>query len=241
MIHERIDPNSDKNIMCLSRLAHIKRYLKTLEIIGKGNNVLDYGCGFGYGSKILSKENQVLGMDISDKAIEYAKKNYSDENINYSIGDLSNNGFSKQGLFDAITFFEVLEHIENPKMILQNFKKSLKNNGKLFVSVPNGNNAPDNNEHHVNTYTPKDLEELLISNGFDIKQKFGQYPLLGTLAHMAKKITGYESSTDKESGVIPKIIDSIPGLPHLFSNLYDCNLAVSTGRTIYFVAQVNEK
>ena len=237
MVHERIDPHLDERVMRLSRLAHIKRYQKALQIIGGGNNVLDAGCGFGYGSKILSDRNTVVGIDISNEAIEYAQANYSGDKIIYHCGDLGTYDLSQHGQFDAITYFEVLEHVDDPSKTLQNIRDSLKDSGKIVISVPNANNAPLNNEHHVNRYTPEDLEQLLNSSGFEVKQQFGQYPLLGAIAEIAKKVTGYNSCTDKESGLIPRVIDSIPGLPNLFSNLYESDLAVSTGRTIYFVAE----
>lgn len=238
MIHERIDPHLDKSVMLLSRLAHIKRYKKALEIIGTGKTVLDAGCGVGYGSKILSEKNDVVGVDISKDAIEYAKINYSSKNLDYFQGDLSACDFFQHGKFDVITHFEVLEHAIDPLKILRNFKKVLNSSGKLIVSVPNGKNAPYNNEHHVNNYTPSDLEKVLVSSGFEVKQKYGQYPLLGALAEMTRLSTGYNSSTSKKSGIVPRVVDSIPFLPNLFSNLYESDFSVSTGRTVYFVAEL---
>lgn len=237
MVHERIDPHLDERVMRLSRLAHTKRYQKALQIIGDGNKILDAGCGFGYGSKILSENNIVVGIDISNEAIEYAQANYSDDNIIYHCGDLSIYDLSQHRQFDAITYFEVLEHVDAPSKSLENIRNSLKDSGKLIISVPNVNNAPLNNEHHVNSYTAEDLEKLLNLNGFTVREKFGQYPLLGALAGFAGKITGYQSNTNKDSGIIPKLIDSVPFLPEIFSELYGSNLAVNTGRVIYFVAE----
>lgn len=237
VVHERIDPYLDEHVMRLSRLAHIKRYQKVLEVIATGSNILDAGCGFGYGSKILSDRNMVVGVDISNEAIIYARHHYFADNLSYFRGNISSLDFSAFGKFDAITCFEVLEHVVNPSLSLQNLKEALHHSGKLFISVPNGNNAPVHNSHHMHDYSPQDLEDLLEDNGFEVKQKFGQFPFLGTAAEMAKKITGYSSDTDKRSGVIPRFIDSFPGLPSLFSNIYESSAAVSTGRTVYFIAE----
>ncbi|NOZ80137.1 MAG: class I SAM-dependent methyltransferase [DPANN group archaeon] len=203
---------------------------------------MDAGCGYGYGSEILAeRDTSVIGVDISPEAIEYANKHYNRRNITFHQGDITYFEFSEFGQFDAITFFEVLEHVSKPSATLQNLRKALKDSGKLIISVPNAKNASKNNEHHINSYAPEDLEELLISNGFEVKQKFGQYPLLGALAEIARTFTGYNSCTDKESGRVPRIVDSIPGLPEIFSNLYESDFAVSTGRTTYFVAGPEEK
>jgi len=238
MVHERIDPHLDEKVMNLSRLAHIKRYKKAIQIIGKGHKILDAGCGYGYGSKILSDGNVVVGIDISEEAINYARTHYNGDTISYFQGDLGTYDLTQHEQFDAITYFEVLEHVSDPQSTLRNLRSALKKSGKLIISVPNAQNAPQNNEHHLNAYTSANLEDLLISNGFVIRQKFGQYPLLGILAGMIRSTTGYKSCTNKESGKIPRLIDSIPGLPELFSNLYSSNLALSTGRTIYFATSL---
>jgi SAM-dependent methyltransferase len=237
MVHERIDPHKDENIMRLSRLAHIKRYQKAAEIMGMGKSVLDAGCGFGYGTFILGGlSSGVVGVDVSPEAISYARNNYRLSNIEFCQKDLTCVDCSLFGKFDAITCFEVLEHISNPYAALENFKGALKDDGQLIISVPNGKNAPDNNSHHLMDYSPRDLEDLLGQNGFNVKQKFGQYPVVGSLAGAAGKITGYQSCTNKDSGIIPRMIDAVPFLPEVFSNLYESRLAVSTGRTIYYVA-----
>ena len=46
-----------------------------LDLIGKNKRVLDVGCYKGYISKkIKDRDNEVIGVDISKKAIKYAKK-----------------------------------------------------------------------------------------------------------------------------------------------------------------------
>jgi len=237
MIHERIDPHLEEDIMHLSRLAHIKRYKKAAELIGSGKRVLDAGCGYGYGSKILAERSfRVIGIDVSLEAVDYARNIYSQSNTNFFRSDIVDFDCLEFGRFDVITLFEVLEHLTDPSAALKNIRNGLRRSGKLIISVPNGNNSPNNNGFHLEDYTPEDLEELLCSNGFEIEQRFGQYPMLGALAGAVGRVSGYQSNTNKGSSFIPRVIDRMPFLPEVFSGLYNSDMAVSTGRTIYFVA-----
>src|SRR3989344_191322 len=102
MIHERIDPYWDEEVIKLSRLAHIRRYYKANENVQKNQTVFDAGCGCGYGSAILAKKaSKVVGVDISPEAIEYAKRKYNTSNIFYYIGNIEDNLIF--GPFDIIT------------------------------------------------------------------------------------------------------------------------------------------
>jgi 2-polyprenyl-3-methyl-5-hydroxy-6-metoxy-1,4-benzoquinol methylase len=47
-------------------------------------------------------------------------------------------GLVDGGLFDAITLFHVLEHLRNPKAVMEELVKSnLKDGGLLVIEVPN--------------------------------------------------------------------------------------------------------
>ncbi len=57
------------------RLDHINRYKFAASILT--GDVLDAACGIGYGSRILHDAGcNVTGIDISDKAIQSARKHY---------------------------------------------------------------------------------------------------------------------------------------------------------------------
>ncbi len=244
MVHERINPYTDNDIMKLSRLAHIKRYQKASEIIGSRKKVIDAGCGVGYGSSILfGGGNKVIGVDSDIESVCEAINSYGvvdgvkRDNLDFFHINLNNGDFLTHSPVDAITCFEVLEHVKDPLFVLNNFRNSLAKSGKLLISVPNANNAANNNDYHINDFSPESLEEVLNEGGFVVNDKLGQYPVIGFLAGAINKLSGYNSNTNKKSGLIPKVVDSIPFLPEIFSNFYSSNLAVSTSRSIYFVAE----
>jgi SAM-dependent methyltransferase len=238
MTHERIDPNLDKDVMLLSRLAHIKRYKKAAEILKGSNLVLDAGCGYGYGSNILADVcERVVGVDRSPEAIDYANVNYKNRNMDFQVGDVIESDLSSFGKVDGIIFFEVIEHLSLPSLALTNFRECLKENGYLFISTPNVKNSSKDNLHHSLEYSLESLENLLDVNDFRVVERLGQYPILGSVAGVVGKLTGYQSCTKKDSGLVPKLIDAVPLLPSFFSGLYSSKLALNTARTIYLVAQ----
>lgn len=65
---------------------------------------LDVGCGQGYTTKLLSQKYNIIGVDISNKAIEFAKKNYPD--LTFQVGSIEN----VYGSFDTIFFINVLNY-----------------------------------------------------------------------------------------------------------------------------------
>lgn len=80
--------------------------------ITPAESVLDIGCGKGDLSYDLAqKAKKVLGIDILNKNVEYAKKNYKKDNLKFVIGDAVKYDFVDR--FDIIILSNALEHIEN--------------------------------------------------------------------------------------------------------------------------------
>ena len=74
MIPERIIPE-EIGKSSLDYIEHIARYDFAKRYIKKHMRILDAACGCGYGADALANLNcSVLGIDISDEAINYAKK-----------------------------------------------------------------------------------------------------------------------------------------------------------------------
>ncbi|MHC4270454.1 MAG: class I SAM-dependent methyltransferase [Planctomycetota bacterium] len=104
-------------------------------------SILDYGCGVGHGSKILSEipHSHITGVDISQESIEYAREHYSAENISYQIG---NDGRD----YDYIIARGVFEHMP----LGVGFALSSSVFGwreRLMLDVPY--DEPVGNTHHV--------------------------------------------------------------------------------------------
>lgn len=100
--------------------------------------ILDVGCGNGVISRHLGKFGfNVTGIDVSDKTIDKANALNSLGNVKFfkkSAEELMATGER----YDAIICSEVLEHLDNPEALLKVLNKTLSQNGKLIITVPNG-------------------------------------------------------------------------------------------------------
>lgn len=171
---ERLD---SKSALARNNLVeHLARYR-----LVKGNKqkiILDIGCGTGSGSVILAKKfKKVIGIDLSEEAIEYAKRNWDRKNVKFLVGSGTKIPFHNS-TFDVVAGFEVIEHIKNWKGFLKELKRVTKNKGLVYLSTPNkaiyspGTKKPIN-PHHVFEFTLDQFRDAL-SHLFTVSEILGQ-------------------------------------------------------------------
>ena len=92
------------------------RQKKYLELAGKGNNIIEFGCGLSpFLDKARKNFKQVWGIDFSNKTINRAKNKYP--NVDYSCEDVTNTSFPGK-IFDVSVAGEVIEHLKEPNKLL---------------------------------------------------------------------------------------------------------------------------
>ena len=100
--------------------------------------ILDVGCGNGHISMYLGEIGyQVSGIDVSEDTIEKARKLNHLDNVSFSVVDAEDVQLPAKE-YDAIVCSEVLEHLDQPSTLLTVLHQALKDDGKLIVTVPNG-------------------------------------------------------------------------------------------------------
>lgn len=100
--------------------------------IKKIDDVLEIGCSTGYFlNAIKEKVKSVSGTEWDHQALEYIQDRFQ--------GDIqtAQNPEEFNRKFDKIFMFHVLEHISDPVSYLENLKKILKPEGKIYIEVPN--------------------------------------------------------------------------------------------------------
>lgn len=146
-------------------LMHIATYEYAKKFV-KNKKVLDYGCGSGYGTHMLSQvAENVTGADISEEAVDFARKEFHSTNLRFmKIAELGNEKF------DIITSFQVIEHVPNDYEYTDKLKKLLNPGGILIVSTPDKTHRLFKyiqqpwNIFHLKEYTAESLEKMLLKH-----------------------------------------------------------------------------
>ena len=105
----------------------VRRYVK------EGSKVLDLGCGAGLSSHMLSKYYKVVGADLSEPVLNYAKRHF--KNVKFQVEDARRLSF-KNGTFDASMACGFIEHINEVDDVLSEMLRVTKKKGYVIVVSP---------------------------------------------------------------------------------------------------------
>jgi SAM-dependent methyltransferase len=140
----------------------------------KAGRLLDMGCGVGnFLAAARDAGFDVTGIEPNQNAVRFAKDHYGLRDVFAGVpADLQKT--HPLDKFDAVTFFEVHEHQDNPQAFLDTAKSFLKDDGFIALSVPNrnrwqiGNDPLDYPPNHLTRWSPAALGNFLASNGFEV-------------------------------------------------------------------------
>lgn len=165
--------------------------LKIIESIKPAGNFLDIGTNMGmFLRHTRGKRWNVVGIELSPALSEMARKYFG---LNIKTAYLDKAGFEDE-YFDIVTMTDVFEHIVEPKKMLEDIKKVLKEDGILFIKVPNGKynilklllanvirKTKDydifDSYEHLTHYSHDTLKRMLEECGFSVKRFFIGRPI----------------------------------------------------------------
>ena len=105
-----------------------------------GKNILDIGCGGGLLAEELCKNGaNVTGIDSSKKSISIAAQHAKEKNLTIEYKNESIFDLEETKCFDYVICFEMIEHINNPDMLINKINKITKNQSMIFLSTINRN------------------------------------------------------------------------------------------------------
>jgi 2-polyprenyl-3-methyl-5-hydroxy-6-metoxy-1,4-benzoquinol methylase len=145
--------------------------------ITKGAQVMDIGCGNGVITRRLGSMGfNVLGVDVSEKAIAKARSLNTYPNVTFQVKSAEElvAGGEK---YKAIVCSEVLEHLYHPDRLLNVIRQILDKDGILIVTVPNGRGG----------------RELLVTRPFQYLMH--QWPGIWKMLGAVKSALGYSGTT----------------------------------------------
>ena len=158
LMHEKIS-GKDHPIDLYSR----ENLINNLKI-DKKKTILEIGCSNGWLIDDLRKKNKdvkYIGSDVVYEPLKKLSKKFSD--IPFLRFDITQNPLNRIK-FNNIIMINVLEHIENDELAIQQIYKLLKKNGRFFIEVPANQFLYDNYDKelkHFRRYKMSDLVKKL--------------------------------------------------------------------------------
>jgi SAM-dependent methyltransferase len=137
--------------------------------------LLDFGCGGGAFLERMHHQGwQVTGIDVSPAAIQSIR---TELGLPALLGTLPHHQLQPAS-FDVITMWHSLEHVHNPREVLQQAYFLLAPGGKLLVAVPNIDSLPFrwfgsswyglDLPRHLTHFSPQTLQAMLERAGFHV-------------------------------------------------------------------------
>lgn len=96
----------------------------------KGMRVLDFGSGFGLVANHLAKENQVLAVEPNQEMVALRSQDHPYQQF---VGSLDQLAVLEDASFEVILCHNVLEYVEDRKLVLEEFTRLLKPGGLLSI------------------------------------------------------------------------------------------------------------
>lgn len=162
-LDQNIEAYDDKQLFSYDMKIWFNWYIKRLKQIITGNTCLELGIGHGFTTNVFSNYfKHYLVVEGSKKMIERFHMIAPDSKARI-VWDYFES-FEPNDNFDVILMGYILEHVDNPELILNKYKKYLNPNGTIIVVVPNGSAL--NRRFGVKAGYLKSLAEV---SEFDIK------------------------------------------------------------------------
>lgn len=98
------------------------------------SRVLDLGCAFGFGTRLLQRRYETYGHDLSRPYIERARATAPLATFTCGAADAIP---YPEAYFDAILLLDVLEHVPDANSVVREITRVLRPSGCLVLSVPN--------------------------------------------------------------------------------------------------------
>lgn len=150
----------------VSRDRRYFAYQLAAERLGRSNEVLDIGCGEGYGARILLKNaSGYAGIDLPEAVVDEARRSFGSDRARFSAFDGARIPY-EDATFDAAVSFQVIEHVPDVRGFLTEARRVIKPTGWVMFTTPNrllrlGPGESPWNRFHLREYDSQGLIDAL--------------------------------------------------------------------------------
>lgn len=189
-------------------------YQKGLNLVegalSKKGRLLDIGCSAGGFLNLAHKSGwQTCGIELNKKEAEIAKEK------GHSVWETTLDNLKAEEKFDAITMWDVFEHIKDGYQCLTNIKNRLNKSGALFMQIPNFASLAArtlqnrckmfDGLEHVNLYSPSTIQKLVEKAGFKIvhlQTVISEIPIIENYVNFEDPYFGTREHNNRVLGLI---------------------------------------
>jgi len=154
-----LDGSGEPHRECYEALVHMVQAPRPLD-------VLDAGCGSGYGADVLATlgGHHVTGIDLSAEAVCFARRRAP--GVRFTQGSCAALPFADES-FDLVVNIDNIEHVEDAAAALRQMRRVLRPGGLYAVTTPCTWPGKDVSRYHVREYSREDFEALLVRSGLE--------------------------------------------------------------------------
>ena len=184
--------------------------------INRSLHLLDFACGTGEFAIFCSKSgNRVIGIDIAEKMIEFAKNISSSTeqaNIDFFCDDVENVN-QPDNTFDVVTCRSAMHHMSSYKNVFKEMIRCSKPGGKICIQdmISHENKHVDQyfekfeqlvDISHNKTLSKQSMVELFLDNDIKVLDQ-----VEGQLEHDLYEYIGHAIQTEENLHQIKNLID----------------------------------
>src|SRR5262249_39452317 len=144
-----------------------------LDLCPNPRRLLDVGASYGHFLAAAQSVTDAYGLELNASAVKWSVDRFAVRNEVASLFEIPQ---TLPAAFDAVTAWDVIEHIENPRTAIALLRERLRPGGWLFVSTPDAGSLSahalgrrwyyQDPVQHINLFSRRNLERVLRESGF---------------------------------------------------------------------------
>lgn len=198
--------------------------------------LLDVGCGTGRLMADLSDCAKCTGVDASPRSVQLAEA----KNLVVNLGTATKLPFPDHS-FDFVVMSDVLEHIDDDTLALNEVFRVLNSAGHVIITVPAHPflyGPHDRALSHVRRYDKQELKKVINQVGFEIK-KLSPTNMLLLLPAIIQKLVEHPHRQAIRKGKLPPVLNNIVRAWYYVENAMTIGAGLPFGLSLLVVAQKN--